>query len=189
MNPEHEHPKLEIDVLGLAAEAAANADPALAWRAADGLASALMNEVGSWVEDHTEHSSLHDLVTRLVEGRRLQLRWKPLNPEQQGGADDFLLEDQHRRVYAHAEQMDEDTWWANVYVMENPGGGVHFTGPGAKDNAQEYCEELVHLWSGIRERVAGLVKMTADHAGVSPVRFDARVTELPMPKERTDRGS
>ena len=131
-----------------------------------------------------EQQGAPGLEVDVLEGRRLRLTWRPLNPDAGGGPDDYLLEDQHRRIYAHAEEVDNDTWWACVYPME-AWEDPHFTGGDAKDKAFRYCEEMVHLWHSIRGRVAELDKLTAPgRAEEYATRFDVRTTELPMPKQQ-----
>ena len=77
---------------------------------------------------------------------KARLRWRALNPPD---PDDFVLEDQDGRVYAHMEQMDDDHWWAEAYVLtatEPP----NFTGDGAYARAREYCEGMAAAYLSIR---------------------------------------
>ena len=60
-------------------------------------------------------------------------------------SDDFLLVDQHGRVYAQAEQMDEDHWWAACYAL-TAFEEANFVGPDAFADARRYCWTLTCAW-------------------------------------------
>ena len=184
MNPnQDDYPDLPVRVLDLVDRAVAGAQPWTAWQAANNLASALMGEVSEWVDDYTEHTSVYDLINSKMNPQESipELTWRPLNPPD---PDDFLLEDQDGRIYAHAEQMDDDEWWACCYVIE----AWEDPNFGSKKDAFRYCEEMARLWLFLRGRVKTLVDLAVDNRDPEHARrFDIRLEELPaLPREKKE---
>ena len=117
------------------------------------------------------------------DGERMmpELTWRALNPPD---PDDFLLEDQDGRIYAHAEQMDDDEWWACCYVIE----AWEDPNFGSKKDAFRYCEEMTRLWLFLRGRVKTLIDLCDDNRDPEHARrFDIRLEELPaLPREKKE---